>query len=89
MNNKQQKKISICDSVSSLPQTEPDQTLTVKSIEITAQAISAVVLSLGTGLLNISNYLWCILRQNQRASIVLDHHVVFDPDSQAPEALWY
>lgn len=68
---------------------EPDQTVTAEPIENTAQATSAVVLSLGTGLLNIRNCLWCILRQNQRASTVLDHHVVFDPDSQAPEALWY
>lgn len=68
---------------------EPDQTVTVQSIDIIAQSTSAVVLSLGAGLLNISNYLWCISRQNQRASIVLDHYIVFDPDSQAPETLWY
>lgn len=90
MTKQEKKTISICECVS-MPSTnpEPDQTVTVEPIENTAQATSAVVLSLGTGLLNISNCLWCILRQNQRASTVLDHHVVFNPDSQAPEVLWY
>lgn len=46
-------------------------------------------LSLGTGLLYISNGLWCTTRQNQRVSLILDHYIILNPDAQAAEMLWY
>lgn len=81
-NNEKNQHLWVCVQ----PSTDPEP-VTVKATEITAKAANAVVLSFGAGLLNINNYLWCISRQNQRASIVLYHHIVFDPDSQSPEAL--
>lgn len=47
------------------------------------------VLSVGTGLLYISNGLWCFTGQNQGASFVLDYHVILNPDAQASEMLWH
>lgn len=80
---------------------ESDDVITMETVEkhSTRPAIPAVahsvtslslsVLSLGTGLLYISDGLWCVTGQNQRASLVLDHHVILNPDAQSAETLWH
>lgn len=72
---------------------EPDDVITVETVEnhSTLSAIDTVAqsaLSLGTGPLYISNGLRCVRRQNQRASLVLDHHIILNPDTHAAETLW-
>lgn len=59
----------------------------VDAVGHSVTCLSLPALSLGTGLLYISDGLWCIRGQNQRASLVLDHHVVLNPDAQAAETL--
>jgi len=41
----------------------------------------------GAGLLYVTDGLWRVTGQNQRASHVPNHHVVLDPDAQAAETL--
>lgn len=80
---------------------EPDDAITVETFEkhSTPPAIEAVAhlvtclslpaLSLGTGLLYIGDGLWRVRGQNQRASLVSNHHVILNPDAQAAETLWH
>lgn len=75
---------------------EPDEVITVKAFEKHRTAchrrrhhLFLPALSLGTGLLYISDGLWCITRQNQRPSLILDHHVILNPDAQAAKTLWH
>lgn len=80
---------------------EPDDVITPETVEKhgTPAAVGAVAhlvtclslpaLSLGAGMLYISDGLWCVTGQNQRTSLVSDHHVVLNPDTQAAETLWH
>lgn len=83
------------------PGPEPEDVITVETVEkhSTPPDIDAVAhlvtcpslpaLSLGTGPLYIGDGLWCVRGQNQRASLVSDHHVILNPDAQAAETLWH
>lgn len=78
---------------------ENDDTITAETVEKNSTlpasdaeahsltCLSLAALSLGTGLLYISDGLWCVRGQNQRAPLVLDHHVILNPDAQAAETL--
>lgn len=78
---------------------EPDDVITMETVKkdstlpaIDAEAqsgLSLPALSLGTGLLDISDGLWCVTGQNERASLVSDDHVILNPDPQAAETLWH
>lgn len=80
---------------------EPDDVITMETVEkdstlpaIDAEAqsvacLSLPALSLGTGLLDISDGLWCVTGQNERASLVSDDHVILNPNPEAAETLWH
>lgn len=50
--------------------------------------LSLAALSLSTGLLYISNGLGRARGQDQRSSLVLDHHIILNPDPQPAKTLW-
>lgn len=67
----------------------------VKEKENTQPAFDSMItlfapdLSVGTGLLHLGYGLWCIAGEDYRGPILLDHHVILDPDAQAAKALWH
>ncbi len=79
---------------------EPDDVITMQTVKHSTlpnkdavahlyTCLSLLALSLGTGLLYISDGLWCVTGQNQRIPLVSDHHVILNPDAHATETLWH